>query len=56
VVKNGIDFWNEIGGVVCKKCRTEACPCPRDAKSAKIAGEEPRVDTIANAEVFDRIY
>ena len=30
VVKNGIDFWNEIGGIVCKHCRTEVCDCPRD--------------------------
>ena len=36
VVKNGIDFWKEIGGIVCKACRTENCLCPRDYKTAKL--------------------
>jgi len=36
VVKNGIDFMNEIGGVVCKKCRVPVCDCPRDEGAADL--------------------
>lgn len=30
LVMEGPDFINAIGGVVCKKCRTLLCECPRD--------------------------
>jgi Ca2+ transporting ATPase len=48
IVIEGVDFINKIGGVICKKCRTIVCDCPRDKKSADKAGKEMRVDTICN--------
>ena len=54
-VMEGIEFINEIGGIVCKKCNTEICDCPRDKKTAKEKNCEIRVDTIANREKFDEI-
>ena len=41
------------GGVVCKRCRTYDCECPRDQETAKKLGKPVRVDTIKNGEVFD---
>ena len=55
IVMEGIEFINEIGGIVCKKCRTEFCDCPRDKKTAKDKNCEMRVDTIANGKQFDKI-
>lgn len=51
----GPDFMKLIGGVVCTKCRTVTCPCPVTTKKAREDGGELRVDTIANAEEFDKI-
>ena len=28
----GEEFMKTIGGIVCKKCKTEKCPCPRFMK------------------------
>lgn len=51
----GPDFNKLVGGVVCAKCRTAICECARDAKKAEEQGVEVRVDTVANAEEFDKI-
>ena len=48
IVMEGVDFITEIGGIVCKKCRTEICDCPRDKKTAKEKNCEIRIDTVAN--------
>jgi Ca2+ transporting ATPase len=48
----GGDFIQKIGGVVCKKCQTEICDCPRDSETAKAQGKEARVDVIKNFTVF----
>jgi Ca2+ transporting ATPase len=40
---------------VCNKCRVAVCGCPTDKKKAEEEGVEMRVDTVANAEEFDRI-
>jgi len=56
IVIEGVDFINKIGGVVCKKCRTIICDCPRDREAAKGEIDKIRVDTILNAEAFDEIY
>lgn len=42
----GPDFIAKTGGVVCKKCRTAICDCPKN----------DRVDTILNAKAFNEIY
>lgn len=55
LVMTGPEFIELTGGVVCKKCRTKDCNCPRDKEEAKKMKKEIRVDTIANAEVFDKI-
>lgn len=44
-----------MGGVVCTKCRTVVCKCPTTTKKAKELGVDIRVDTVANAEEFDKI-
>ena len=31
----GIEFMEKIGGVICKKCETHQCPCPRNEKEKK---------------------
>ncbi len=56
LVMEGIEFINQIGGVVCKSCRTIVCDCPRDKDTAKKEGKKIRVDTIAKGEEFDKIY
>ena len=56
IVIEGTDFINQIGGVVCKEHRTKECDCPRDRASAKKEGKPVRVDTIANPEVFEKLY
>jgi Ca2+ transporting ATPase len=50
----GPDFHKLVGGVVCTKCRTAICDCPTDSRKAE-EGTEVRIDTIANAEEFDKI-
>ena len=42
-VLEGKEFIKLTGGIVCKKCRTLICNCPRDKKSAEktIAVEMP---------------
>ena len=49
----GKDFIELVGGVVCKKCQTEKCPCPinlKEAEKKKLDSEDVRVDTIKNGE------
>lgn len=55
IAMEGPDFNKLVGGVVCKKCRTAVCDCPTNSKKAEEGGVEVRVDTIANAEEFDKI-
>jgi len=56
LVLTGPEFVNLTGGVVCKKCKTKECDCPRDRVTAKKTGKPMRIDTIANQEAFDKIY
>jgi len=56
IVMTGPEFIELTGGVVCKKCQTKECDCARDKATAKKKGKELRVDTIANAAAFDKIY
>jgi len=56
LILTGPEFIEQTGGVVCKKCQTKECDCPRDKEMAKKKGKEVRVDTIANAAAFDKIY
>lgn len=56
IVIEGVDFITKIGGVVCKKCLTIVCDCPRDRETAKKEKKEMRVDTIANKKVFREMY
>ena len=51
----GPDFNKLVGGVVCSKCRTAICNCPITMKKAEEEGVQIRVDTVANAEEFDKI-
>jgi Ca2+ transporting ATPase len=51
----GPEFNKLVGGIVCSKCRTLVCDCPTDSKKAEEQGTEVRVDTVANAEEFDKI-
>lgn len=48
IVMEGVDFINKIGGVVCKKCRTIVCDCPREPSEAAKLKKDVRVDTICN--------
>ena len=56
VVMEGEEFMKLIGGVVCSSCRTAECKCPRSKALADAQNRVVRVDTIANASEFDRIY
>jgi Ca2+ transporting ATPase len=51
ILMEGPNFTQEVGGVVCKECRTTICPCPRDKAHAK-PGQEVREDVIGNLERF----
>lgn len=31
IVMEGPEFIQAIGGVICKKCKTYVCDCPRDS-------------------------
>jgi Ca2+ transporting ATPase len=55
-LKIGSDLSNRFGGLVCKVCRTSICDCPRNYEEAEKEGKSVRVDTIANANEFDKIY
>jgi len=35
---NGADFIEEIGGVVCKNCKTKICDCPLDQETSDKTG------------------
>jgi Ca2+ transporting ATPase len=48
----GPEFVDEIGGVVCKNCKTARCPCAKSEKEAESRKVELRVDTIAKLNVF----
>lgn len=54
-VMEGLDFWNAIGGVVCKTCQTAKCDCPKDKATAKEQKKNVRVDTIKDSAMFDKI-
>ena len=45
-----------IGGVVCTNCQTTECNCATDSKTAEKTGKKLRVDTIKNANEFNKIY
>lgn len=58
----GQEFIEQIGGVVCEKCQTAKCACPRnETEKAKLEKANPnakhtvRVDVIKNFEEFKRI-
>jgi Ca2+ transporting ATPase len=51
----GAEFNKIVGGIVCKKCRTPSCGCPITAKQAEELKTDIRVDTVANADEFDKI-
>lgn len=55
IAMEGPQFSQEVGGVVCKKCKIPVCDCPTNPKEAQQKGVEMRVDTIANKERFDEI-
>ena len=48
-VMEGPDFWNIIGGVVCKNCKEN------NLKDWKNCDCVDKVDTILNGEEFDKI-
>ena len=55
----GKDFIERVGGVGCKKCKTIKCDCPINLKQAEkksLGQEDVRIDTVLNAEQFDKIY
>jgi Ca2+ transporting ATPase len=52
VVMDGPKFTMEVGGVVCKNCRTQICDCPRDKRSAATKGQVIREDVIGNIDRF----
>ncbi len=52
----GKDFWDRIGGIVCKNCKVYKCDCPVDRKEAERLKKKPRIDTIRHANEFNRIY
>lgn len=52
----GPEFVDEIGGVVCKNCKTARCPCAKSEKEAESRKVELRVDTIAKLNVFKKLY
>ena len=52
----GKEFDRLIGGIVCAKCYTAECDCPRDKATAKKRKTPMRIDTIKNKEAFDKIY
>ena len=52
----GKDFWDRIGGIVCKNCKVYRCDCPMDRKEAEKLKKRVRVDTIRHANEFNRIY
>jgi Ca2+ transporting ATPase len=56
IIMEGPEFIKKIGGVVCKKCQTQVCDCPRDKETASKKKVDVRVDTIANGAAFDAIY
>lgn len=54
LVMEGSEFARLTGGIVCKKCRTAECQCPKKKSECK-KGEEVREDVIANADQFESI-
>lgn len=56
IVMEGTEFMELTGGVVCTKCGTKECDCPRTKAIAESTGGEIRVDTIKNTAEFDKIY
>jgi Ca2+ transporting ATPase len=55
IAMEGPDFSKQVGGIVCKNCRTEKCDCPVSREKAEEQKREIRVDTVANAEEFDKL-
>lgn len=56
LVLEGSKFQEIIGGVVCKKCRTKECDCPRDKATALKKKLTVREDVIQNKEAFIEVY
>lgn len=55
LVMEGTEFSQLIGGVVCKHCKIAVCDCARNMKEVDLTGKPLRIDTIKNADSFDRI-
>jgi len=55
IVMEGKEFQQLTGGVVCAKCLTKECDCPRNELEASKTKKEVRVDTIAKKKEFDEI-
>jgi len=55
-IMEGEVFMEAIGGIICKKCRTPECNCPRNREEAEKLEKPMRVDTIRNEIAFDSIY
>lgn len=55
IIMEGAEFIEKTGGVVCKRCRTLICECPRDRETSKKLKKPVRIDTIKNADAFDKI-
>ncbi|CAD8152014.1 unnamed protein product [Paramecium octaurelia] len=56
LVLEGPDFIERVGRLVCKRCQTPNCDCPRDPQTAKALRKQMRVETIQKQEEFDNIY
>jgi Ca2+ transporting ATPase len=55
LVLEGKEFQEQTGGVVCSKCLTAECDCPRTTAEAKEKKKPLRIDTIKNKERFKEI-
>ena len=56
LVMEGPEFVDEVGGVVCKNCKTAKCGCARTQKEADEKKVQLRVDTICKLNVFKKLY
>ena len=56
LILEGSEFIQKTGGVICKSCRSQICPCPRTKTVAEQDGLKVRVDTIEFPMAFDEIY
>lgn len=51
----GPRFMAEIGGVICAKCKTKICDCPKDQVTAERQRKKIREDTLKNMDRFNEI-